>query len=656
MPHFLPHILNEDKKRNVWYTQITVNTFICMFFKRLKPAHIALLASIALFIFGANTAHAADPKHTIKDPAYAVKYMGQSIPDPVEIEAGTSKTVIFKFKNTGTATWDSGSKRFLSGYTVGPRYRSSLFKGLNWIEAKETGKIEGVIKPGQTGELKLDLTAPDKPGSYLEEFYLAADNHTWVKGGYFYVKIKVVAKKQAVAGQKEVAAPIEASTSNTNSAHQAKRLILSKTVVDVAGGGDIPVIIAFQNIGNTTWSSYALKTSVISTVAAASAGSQTTLVEKSASLSAGSIAREEVVIKAPKEKGNYTIAVKLAANGVDIGEELGTISVNVTENAATIESGVLSQQPAASEALPRLGTEPRIRVGVWKDPQNGVKFRSDDDDYYIFDGGTLMGTLARGVEAAMTYSGGTYNFSAGDIAFASTAFVRLEPINNPHSVFRLPNYERLVSWKGPRNFNTYRGAMEYRATKSGEGVYMINDLLFEDYVAGIAETSNASSMEYIKALLTAARTYAYYIQNSSSKHDTRFFDVVATTGDQLYLGYESEVLMPRVAEAARATRGYMITYNTDQNPDTQSDIVITPYYGNSDGRTRAWTEVWGGSAKPWLVSVIAEFDKRDGKSMYGHGVGMSARDAAYRSEDLGESWTQIIKYYYTGVEVEKIFN
>jgi len=45
---------------------------------------------------------------------------------------------------------------------------------------------------------------------------------------------------------------------------------------------------------------------------------------------------------------------------------------------------------------------------------------------------------------------------------------------------------------------------------------------------------------------------------------------------------------------------FMITYD--------NKIVVTPYYANSDGRTRSWTEVWGGTIKPWLVSVKAKYD------------------------------------------------
>ena len=81
--------------------------------------------------------------------------------------------------------------------------------------------------------------------------------------------------------------------------------------------------------------------------------------------------------------------------------------------------------------------------------------------------------------------------------------------------------------------------------------------------------------------------------------------------------------------------------------------MISPYYSNSDGRTRDWTEVWGGGEKPWLQSVMAEYDK--GKTLWGHGVGMSARDANKRAADQGLNYKELLEYYYRGTEVERFW-
>lgn len=294
--------------------------------------------------------------------------------------------------------------------------------------------------------------------------------------------------------------------------------------------------------------------------------------------------------------------------------------------------------------IPRLSEEPKIRVGVWK-PQTQVQFVSFEDDYKIFDGDKEVGVLAKKYIGVLNYADGVYSFSGGGVNFTTNNFIRLEPMTSWHSVFSLYNYEHFVGWKGKDNFNKYRGALEYRLSENGT-IYAINDVLFEDYIAGIAETSSGAPLEFIKANLVAARSYAYHTKEDTNKHDSRYFDVVSTTGDQLYFGVVSEELMPRVVEAASSTRGMMITYD--------GNIVTAPYFGNSNGWTKSYTSVWGGTKRPWLVPVKANYDA--GRRRLGHGVGMSQRDCAIRAKKEGLDYIALLKYYYTGVEVERIYN
>ncbi|MFA6427337.1 MAG: SpoIID/LytB domain-containing protein [Candidatus Magasanikbacteria bacterium] len=609
---------------------------------------------LSLFFNVESLKAASLPEVKVRDEGYAVKYISQSVPDPIIIEAGKTTAITYTFKNIGTKTWDSGSKQYISAYTMEPRYRASIFKSSNWLEAGQTAKIEGVVKPGQTGELTLELKAPEKTGTYTEKFWLAADGYSWVKGGYFYAVIHVVEPKEIFS---------DVTTENkvpVSGDYQAKRILINKKSFTARGGEAIPVIIGYQNIGKGSWKNYTL-------TSGASAGlagdvrqlsfahdnwkSPTIVSEVSEEISSGKVIRHEFFIKTPSKQGTYVLSLSLKTDGVTIPGSETSVSVNVTENAPNyVDDGT----PVAIEA-PRLAEEPKIRVGLWRDPGTKVDFISADDTYMVYDGETQVGELPVNTKATLTFNNGIYGYKSGDVSFSTGKFIRLVPQNNWRAVFTLINYERLVSWKAKANFNEYRGAMELRQTEDAKTLYVINELMFEDYVAGIGETSNASPIEYIKALLTAARTYAFYIKEYSSKHDSRYFDVVAHTGDQLYLGYVSEKLMPRVVDAANQTRGYMITYDADSNVETPSDIVITPYYGNSDGRTRSWTEVWGGKTKPWLTSVDATYDKRDGRKMNGHGVGMSARDAAIRAEEESADWQSLIKYYYTGVEVEKVY-
>jgi len=41
--------------------------------------------------------------------------------------------------------------------------------------------------------------------------------------------------------------------------------------------------------------------------------------------------------------------------------------------------------------------------------------------------------------------------------------------------------------------------------------------------------------------------------------------------------------------------------------------------------------------------------------MFGHGVGMSQRDAAIRADEEGLNFVELLQYYYTNTVIEKVF-
>ncbi len=607
-----------------------------------------ILPTLAFVLFGAGVllpqiAEAKTPSVVIKDAkSYSATFISQSEKDPIAMEAGSSKTVTIRFKNTGTATWDSAGKRFISAYTMEPRDRASVFKGNNWISAKQTGKIDGIVKPGQTGSLSLQITAPEKTGVYTEKFYLSSENYSWVKGGYFYIKINVGPKKEIT---KNTTSVINKETAAVTSDTQYKAKLLGQTAkeVSVKGGEPVTFTAIFQNTGKAAWSEYAFSANSPSGLASLGQLSfahelwpgSTIALKKAKAVPVDGTIREDITFRAPTAAGTYTARFTVQANGTAIEQAVSEITVHVTEGSA-ITTPMVSTDSSPPSLAPRLAAEPRIRVGM-NLVMDFVQFQSNYDEYRVLASGSDVTIIPKGQMAVVRLQSGVYTLTVGSQEFQTTDYFRFEPITDAHAPFELLNYEKRVAWKGNPNFNTYRGVFEYRQGKTDKLMYAVNDLLLEDYVAGIAETSNLAPYEYIKALLTAARTYAYV---SVGKYP--FFDVLASTYDQLYLGYHSEMLMPKVAEAARETRGKMVGYN--------GNVVITPYFANSTGQTKTWNAVWGGrTEKPWLQPVQATYDI--GQPMRGHGVGMSARDAAQRAEKEGVDWMYLIQYYYTGVEL-----
>ncbi len=634
-----------------------------MTFKLTKQ--ILFISAFLLSFFVAAPTLAADPKPNIQHSAVAVKYAGQSIPDPIEIEAGASKTVIMKFKNVGTETLNSLSQhlngyKHVSAYTMEPRYRKSDFAGTNWISKSQTASITKDTKPGEIAELAIVLKAPEELGTYTEEFYLAAENYTWVKGGYFFLKVKVVEKKETqttetppqpspTRGGSGDSAPTEEDVAKP----QARKFIQSKKSVEAKGGERIDFVLAFQNSGDVPWKEYKLISNQPTALAAANTKlsfadevwlDSKTVVAKNSEVIPGKFFREKVYFRAPAKKGTYTARFTLHVDGIDMEDALVEIPVTVTADAPShYQTPKSDSNNSDVQASYRLASESKIRVGLWR-PETFVQFKSTEDPYEVFAGSVKVGELPVGKLGVLKIKNGKYSFKGGALNFETDDYIRLEPKNNPYAVFEILNYKRLVTWKGPANFNKYRGAMEYRRGEIKDDVWVVNELFLEDYVEGIGENSNNSPAEYLKAQSVAQRSYAY-ATIQSDKYG--IFDVVATTGDQLYLGYENEKIMGNFVKAVKATRGQMVTYD--------NNIVITPYFARTNCRTLAWTEKWGGKTKPWLVSVPTNYDCARGLRLFGHGVGMSQIDASIRAKKEGLGWRDLVKYYYTGVEIEKVY-
>ncbi|HSR89382.1 MAG TPA: SpoIID/LytB domain-containing protein [Candidatus Udaeobacter sp.] len=312
-------------------------------------------------------------------------------------------------------------------------------------------------------------------------------------------------------------------------------------------------------------------------------------------------------------------------------------SVSVVLSSSTSAGDIINSDENL-DSKRELISEPNIRVGLYK-TNDSVKF-SSDFIYDVWINGEIVGTLLAQDTAVLSYKKGTYSFKSESLTVTSTKYFRLVP-QDQQSFFTLVSYSRPVKGRGKINFNVYRGVFEYRYSPKSQQPYIINELPLDQYVAGVAETYNTAPTEYVKALMVAARSYANALISKNPPTDKRLFDVYPTTADQLYLGYNSELFMPKVAQAAADTAGEMVVYNG--NP------VITPYFSHSSGATKNWKS----SDRPWLKSVKAIYDK--GKKMSGHGFGMSNYDAEKHALKDGWTYDQILKYYYTSTTVERVF-
>lgn len=609
---------------------------------------------------------AADPQLTIRDAqGFSAQYVGQSMPDPIAFQPGETKTITVRFRNTGTKTWTAGSLQVSTGnnpvtvFTVEPKYRTSDFQSTSWLREDVPAVVKTDTPPGGIGEVDITLTAPQTSGAYKEEFHLAAWNYSWVNNGYFWLDLTVSPNATSVVEDQDEPTPApsvdEPATDEPKTA--ARLLAVSQQALHLKGGEAQSLVLIYQNQGEDTWNDVALvssKPDSTQTFADSSWESHTIINEDHVAIESEGIYRQKLTFRAPGEKGEYRLAIAPKVNGVIQEEATAFVSVVVTADAPRSYRAVNFDNTQDDDEIlpqtPRSEVEPRMRVGLWK-PEAAVQLKALESDMNVFAQTRKIAELPKGETAVITGGGNMYYVMIGMEVYPVEGYVRLAPKDDPSAVSELVNYDRKVSAKSHRTYNQYRGAFEVRYDQAGETLWVINDLLMSDYMKGMGENSNISPMEYLKSQAVAQRTYAYYIKEETTKHDKRNFDVVATTGDQLYLGYVSEKEMPRFVDAVIATRGMMVGYDTDDDPATPSDIVITPYFGHSNGTTRSWASVWGGSDKPWLVPVVATYDRDAGRQMFGHGVGMSQLDAAVRAQEEGLKFDELLKYYYTGTEI-----
>ncbi len=294
-----------------------------------------------------------------------------------------------------------------------------------------------------------------------------------------------------------------------------------------------------------------------------------------------------------------------------------------------------------------LSGQPTIRVGLFS--TLAAQRITANTIFSVYGGNQLLASsLPAGTVVTLGYnqSNGQYSVSLPLVTQQTASPLRVVPAFG--GIVTLLDYR---NGQSPQD-NRFRNIVEYRYTVPAKTVWLINELPLDDYIKGLAETTNASPVEFQKVMATIARTYALYhylrgvqfgLVDASTKHSADHFHIDSVY-DQVYRGYNSELRLTGLTQAVEATRGVAVTYN--------NQIVITPYFSNSDGRTRDWTEVWGGAAMAWLKSVLVPED--NGKTLFGHGVGLSARGALLMVNN-GKGWQEVLKYFYTGTQVQKVY-
>jgi len=585
-----------------------------------------------------------------------------------EIAAGETQTVTLQFQNIGTAAWGNSGKKYVSAYTYAPKYRASHFRADNWKDFTQAAVLkEARVPPNIKGTIELSLKAPLTPGEYRETFRLAAEDTAWIPGSEFTLVIKV-SSPSSVTPTSFVTPPSSVipaasvtpapSTDGTpspvsSSGLSATILLRSAKEITAEAGQEIRYRVGVKNTGTVVWKTREIRSDDLGIASVNTKHPSWVSANKVAVVSAGEVKPGgldllEFTFTAPPSKGKHVVSYKLAVNDTIVPNFSIDIPVEVTTGAQeALESPMVV--PSSSVTADILLAEPIVRIGVLivdEETDNQVEI-SCNTAWNLMDGeGGLLGQMQANQMVRAFYKNQRYYFNRGQGIEQTHKYLRFIPTSND-AVCTIENFDRRRTRNAGFADNQFRDVLEFRYNSAKNRAWIINELPMEEYLYGLAETSNISHQEFKKSLVTVARTYAHYHVERASKHAKEFFHMNASADDQVYKGYGHEVRHPRIREAVEDTRGVLTTYN--------NATAITPYFSRSDGRTRDWSEVWGGSVA-WVKSVPAPCDARKGRTLWGHGVGMSASEALCLADESGKKWDEIVHYFFTGIELKKRWN
>jgi peptidoglycan hydrolase-like amidase len=566
-----------------------------------------------------------EPKvYSQKINAYTFSIVSQSAYPT--LNPGEKKSVSLVIKNTGITNW---YKDIFHLATVGDK--ESSFADSSWASKNRINMTADKVAPGENATFNFTITAPSTAGLTKERFALVADGIGWTAdiGIFWNFTVNSVVN----------------NTNNTpavsTSGFDDFAYVSQSPYITLNPGATQQVWLEVKNTGTKIWKKddatpVRLATANPRDRSSSFIASNRVAMDKDI-VNPGENVRFTFNITAPSEAKVYKEYFTLVRDGVSWFKDIG-IYWQATVNPTVAQQDTNQTQNNTNAVLVNIpaGTQ-TVRVSA-----NGPFIVVNSAESKIAEGGS-------GDTVTAFYKDGKNYFSinGGQLKEAS-GWTRIVPWA-PQTILTIDSYTDRPAWNQSINDNKFKGAIEVRYSAKNHKLWVIDDLNLEDYLKGVSEPLDSAGYEYVKSAVIAERSYIYYHLKSGGRWPDDFITLKNSRNgngdDQIYQGYNFTVRANNIPRAVDDTLGQVVTYNG--NP------ILTPYYTQSDGRTRSISEVWGSrqSDYPWLVSVPDPWSA--GQPMLGHGVGMSGRGARGMAND-GKKYDEILKYFYTGTGIGKI--
>ena len=205
--------------------------------------------------------------------------------------------------------------------------------------------------------------------------------------------------------------------------------------------------------------------------------------------------------------------------------------------------------------------------------------------------------FARGTQVSLTAAAGGIYLAVGGLTLnlgPSVTFTRHAAEEGAENGLYIAQSERPTLYCG-----------DLTVTLSEGGLKPVLKLPVEDYLYGVVayEMSDSFPIEALKAQAVAARTYAMQRKWNAGKRD---YDLVDTTADQVYKGYDPAYT--NVIAAVDATRGVVGIYD--------GGFAICYYTASNGGETALASQAWSTSENDGYLAVTEDpYDLENPRSL-----------------------------------------
>ncbi len=517
-----------------------------------------------------------------------------STDEPDLMQPAQRAEVTAVIENTSNFTWtDSGDSKVEL-----KRSGSSSLISAGVIAQMQEDEVE----PGEKATFKFTIKAPSSAGKYSLYFKPEVEGYSLTTNSAGHIKVEVEGSDAEVL-------MIDTTEDLQFSAGEQKKLW-----------------IKVKNVGATSWA-----TKGDDAFNLAFSGEKEMEVDNARmavrTLNPNVSTKIYFDLTAPEKEGTYNLFLMPRLGNKDLLSEAFELEIEVGE----------------ADLLDTSNYENPIRIKLTPDNELSNVVLQSSGSFSVYDSDELVTTLSSSSFVRVTPNAdGTYTISSGSYRNTLDGPVRVTA-NNEDDYIKVASMQQIAAWNSSINDNMFRGTVEVRMIDGK--LTLINELPLEDYMRGIAEETNSTPVEKLKTMAVIARTYAYYYMTEDEKFAGMPYHLEDDpNSSQKYLGYGYELRHPNVVQAAEGTAGTIVTY--------KGKVVKTPYFSQSDGNyTKSAKSVWGWGHTPYLQAVSDKYCDAD--SFAGHGVGLSGCGAKGMAED-GFTFDEIIKYYYTGVELNSI--